>query len=291
MYHDIRQSLADCLFAYSAQSGLPKNDVLRLMDHMSNIKPSDGSASGTLDNVNMTLTMALLYSIDAGALHKSSDGEESLQSLPILRDATLIPTLHRKLSNVQPRWNHLGIQSVVQFAWSMTLATLRSSMTNLKEEQQTVVEDDEAILDASLDNGVFHWLLQSFLNSKLLKSEEFYVRRLHQLITDLIVLMPLKVKELRNRADESARNKLMHEHEGIQFTVPLAGQHFENLLAALAALYKNDNCELILDFWCPTENMDRLPHRQVSLYKFVKLAGDLLMPSLYTPYVNLLGEL
>ena len=83
----------------------------------------------------------------------------------------------------------------------------------------------------------------------------------------------------------------MHEAEGIQFTVPLAGQHFENLLAALAALYKNDNCDLILDFWCPTENMERLPHRQVSLYKFVRLAGDLLMPSLYTPYVNLLVSL
>ena len=47
---------------------------------------------------------------------------------------------------------------------------------------------------------------------------------------------------------------------------------------------------MILDFWCPTENMERLPHRQVSLYKFVRLAGDLLMPSLYTPYVKLLGK-
>ena len=45
-----------------------------------------------------------------------------------------------------------------------------------------------------------------------------------------------KVKELRNRADESARNKLMHEQEGVQFTVPLAGQHFENLLTALGVL-------------------------------------------------------
>ena len=205
LYHDIRQSLADCLFSYSAQSGLPKNDVIRLMDHLSKIKPTEGSATGTLDDVNMTLTMALLYSIDAGAIHKSSDGEESLQTLPLIQDPTWIPILHKKLSNIHPRWNHLGIQSIVQFAWSMALATLRSSMTNLKEEQQTVVEDDESVLDSSLDNGVFHWLLQSFLQSKLLKSEEFHVRRLHQLLTDLIVLMPLKVKELRNRADEAAR--------------------------------------------------------------------------------------
>ena len=91
------------------------------MDHLSKIKPTEGSATGTLDDVNMTLTMALLYSIDAGAIHKSSDGEESLQTLPLIQDPTWIPILHKKLSNIHPRWNHLGIQSIVQFAWSMAL--------------------------------------------------------------------------------------------------------------------------------------------------------------------------
>ena len=134
----------------------------------------------------------------------------------------------------------------------MTLATLRSSAGCLDDEQQTVVEDDESLLDNALENGVFHWILQSFLGSKTLKTEEFYLRRFHHLLTDLIVLMPLKVKELRNRADESARNKLMHEQEGVQFTVPLAGQHFENLLNALGTLYVNDQYGLILEFWCPS---------------------------------------
>ncbi len=173
----------------------------------------------------------------------------------------------------------------------MTLATLRSSAGCLDDVQQTMVEDDETVLDNALENGVFHWLLQSFLHAKSLKTEEFYVRRLHQLLTDLIVLMPLKVKELRNRADDSARNKMMHEQEGVSFTVPLSGQHFENLLTALATLYKNDSYGLILEFWCPSDNMERLPQRQVSLNKFLRLAGDLLMPSLYSPYVHLLVSL
>ena len=138
------------------------------------------------------------------------------------------------MSNEMNQFTSFYIFSYINFQSLL----FRSSMTNLKDEQQSAVEDDETVLDASLDNGVFHWLLQSFLNSKLLKNEEFHVKRLHQLLTDLIVLMPLKVKELRNRADEAARNKLMHEQEGIQYTVPLAGQHFENLLAALAALYR-----------------------------------------------------
>ena len=179
---------------------------------------------------------------------------------------------------------------MIQLTWSMTLATLRS-LNNLEDDQQLVVEDDETILDHALDSGVFHWLLQSLINSRMLKTEEFYVRRIHQLLTDLIVLMPLKVKELRNRADEAARNKLMHEQEGVQFTVPLQGQHFESLLTALSALYSNDSYGLILDFWCPSDNVERYSQRQVSLYKFIRLAGDLLMPSLYAPYVGLLVNL
>ena len=162
----------------------------------------------------------------------------------------------------------------------MTLATLRSSAVCLDDEQQTVVEDDESVLDNALENGAFHWLLTSFLQSKMLKTEEFYVRRFHQLLTDLIALMPLKVKELRNRADESARNKMMHEQEGVQFTVPLSGQHFENLLNALGQLYKFDKYGLILDFWSSNDNVERLPQRQVSLNKFIRLAGNFL-PLLY----------
>lgn len=35
--------------------------------------------------------------------------------------------------------------------------------------------------------------------------QEFYLRRLHHLITDFIVLMPLKMKELRNKAEDAAK--------------------------------------------------------------------------------------
>jgi hypothetical protein len=52
----------------------------------------------------------------------------------------------------------------------------------------------------------------------------------------------------------------MHEQEGVQFTVPLAGQHFESLLTALGVLYTNDNHGLILDFWCPSGNFNTFWH-------------------------------
>ena len=62
--------------------------------------------------------------------------------------------------------------------------------------------------------------------------------------------------------------------------------------------------ELVLDYWCPVEMSgvpavassgtgvgERYSSRQISLYKFLRLAGDLLMPSLYTPYIQMLASL
>merc|ERR1712020_43257 len=162
------------------------------------------------------------------------------------------------------------------------------------EKHQSVIDDDENVFETSLDMGVFHWISKCILvNQTVLKQEEFYVRRLHQILTDLIVFMPLKVKDLRNRADDAARNKMMHEHEGIQYSVPLSGQHFEYFLHCITQLYSstNDsNSNLILDYWCPIDggsgSIERYPSRQISLHKFVRLAGDLLVTALYPALAN-----
>ena len=75
----------------------------------------------------------------------------------------------------------------------MSLATMRSSTLQLSSAQN-ILEDDEAVLDSALDNGLFHCLPHCLVTKKTLTGEEFYLRRIHQLITDLIVLMPLKVR-------------------------------------------------------------------------------------------------
>ena len=81
-------------------------------------------------------------------------------------------------------------------------------------------------------------------------NEEFYLRRLHSLITDLIVQMPLKMKDLRNKADEVARTIFMFQQEGLEppSNLPL---HFQSLLHFIAVLYAEDplELELCLEFW------------------------------------------
>ena len=73
------------------------------------------------------------------------------------------------------------------------------------EIAQEVVDDDETVADIALEGRLFHLLPHVILENPAASREEFYMRRFHQLVTDFIVLMPLKVKELRNRADDAAR--------------------------------------------------------------------------------------
>ena len=47
---------------------------------------------------------------------------------------------------------------------------------------------------------------------------------------------------------------MIHENEGIVYTVPLSGQHLEHLLNSISTLYHNNDLglSLMLEFWCPT---------------------------------------
>ena len=69
-------------------------------------------------------------------------------------------------------------------------------------------------------------------------------------MTDLIVQMPLKIKELRNKADEVARTIFVYQQEGLEppASLPL---HFQSLLHLISVLYSDDplGLELCLDFW------------------------------------------
>ena len=312
LFRGIQQGLADCLFALAAQSGLRKSDTIKLIEQLSRVRLDQGNADGSLDEVTMSLLHALLYALDISRTSKDSSIDTPFRdnngqfgcTLPILNDSSFLPSIHREIASSNSRqWHHDGIQSLVRFAWAMTLANMRSQTPTSSgfnvEQHQAVVDEDEVIFETSLEMGIFHWMSKCILiNQKILKQEEFYVRRIHQILTDLIVFMPLKVKDLRNRADDAARNKMMHENEGIQYSVPLNGQHFEYFLHCINQLYLSTNestSNLILDYWCPMDggggNIERYPSRQISLYKFLRLAGDLLVPALYTPYVQMLTSI
>lgn len=55
-------------------------------------------------------------------------------------------------------------------------------------------EADETLADQALLGDVFLFMKEGMLGCESFAQEEFYVRRLHSLITDFLALMPMKVK-------------------------------------------------------------------------------------------------
>ena len=84
--------------------------------------------------------------------------------LPIVRDPQFLPRVHRELGpGSARRWEHPTLQSAAQFAWAMTVAAARAGVggsgggaaagTALPAEAvAAVIDDDEAAVDAALDN-------------------------------------------------------------------------------------------------------------------------------------------
>lgn len=54
-------------------------------------------------------------------------------------------------------------------------------------------EADEAIAELAIADSVFLFLTESVVLSENFYQEEFYIRRIHNLITDFLAFMPMKV--------------------------------------------------------------------------------------------------
>uniref|UniRef100_A0A8C2I929 Nucleoporin 205 n=1 Tax=Cyprinus carpio TaxID=7962 RepID=A0A8C2I929_CYPCA len=298
---ECRQSLAECLFAWTCQSPLSKEDTLTLIGHLEMVT---AEADGSLDSVNLALVMSLLYCLDVSFLEQGTeDREDLLQALPLLTEKQYVAAVHSRLVEGQA-WKLPGLQAVVQLAWALSLRALSQLPQGAALVEFT--EADEALADQALLGGVFLFLTEGILGSDGFSQEEFYTRRLHSLITDFLALMPMKVKQLRNRADEDARLIHMALQMGSEPPSSLR-KDLEHLMILIGEFYNKDpfELELALEFWCPSESLQhtsltgsflgvplqRPPHKQVVLSKFVRQMGDLLPATLYIPYLCMLKGL
>ncbi|XP_010211210.1 PREDICTED: nuclear pore complex protein Nup205 [Tinamus guttatus] len=298
---ECRQSLAESLFVWTCQSPLSKDDTLILISYLEKVTVE---ADGSLDGVNLSLLMALLYCFDVSFLEQGTeDREDLILRLPLLADRQYIATIHTRLQESQA-WKLPGLQATVRLAWALALRGISqlSDVTVLAE----FTEADEAMAELAIADNVFLFLTESVVGSENFYQEEFYIRKIHNLVTDFLALMPMKVKQLRNRADEDARMIHMSIQMGNEPPLSLR-RDLEHLMLLIAELYKKDpfNLELALEYWCPSEPLQtstimgsylgvahqRPPQRQVVLSKFVRQMGDLLPSTIYIPYLKMLRGL
>nr|XP_045244264.1 nuclear pore complex protein Nup205 isoform X3 [Macaca fascicularis] len=264
---ECRQSLAESLFAWACQSPLGKEDTLLLIGHLERVTVE---ANGSLDAVNLALLMALLYCFDTSFIEQSTEErDDMIHQLPLLTEKQYIATIHSRLQDSQ-LWKLPGLQATVRLAWALALRGI-SQLPDVTGELLVALaeftEADEAMAELAIADNVFLFLTESVVVSEYFYQEEFYIRRVHNLITDFLALMPMKIGEL----------------------------------------YKKNpfHLELALEYWCPTEPLQtptimgsylgvahqRPPQRQVVLSKFVRQMGDLLPPTIYIPYLKMLQGL
>ncbi|KAJ6656378.1 hypothetical protein lerEdw1_003881 [Lerista edwardsae] len=298
---ECRQSLAESLYVWACQSPLSRDDTLILITYLEKVTLE---ADGSLDRVNVALLMAILYCFDVSFLEQvTEDRDELKRRMPLLTERQYIAAIHTRLQESQP-WKLPGLQATVRLAWALALRGISqfSDATALAE----FTEADEAMAELAIGDNVFLFLTESVLRAENFYQDEFYIRRIHNLVTDFLALMPMKVKQLRNRADEDARMIHMSIQMGNEPPLSLR-RDLEHLMLLIAELYKKDpfHLELALEYWCPSEPQpsstimgsylgiahQRPPQRQVVLSKFVRQMGDLLPSTIYIPYLKMLQGL
>ncbi|XP_018577858.1 nuclear pore complex protein Nup205 [Anoplophora glabripennis] len=295
LFNDIKNILADIVFSWSTQCGLPKDPTLALINYLREIKIEE-EASGRIDDVNLYLEMALLSALDLSILHTREDGEEAVQSLPLLSDTSFLTSIMNEFLPTKPKWVCEGLQALSTFGLSVCISSLREVPHNYRF--QDAINREDTFVDAAIEMNVFTFMHNILLENKTLYKEAFLYKRIHNLIADFIFSMYPKVKDLRMKADEISRTMQVYLREGLEAPANLP-RYFEYLLLTVGKLYSNDilGTDYMLNYWSPIEispNQSysyRAPPRSVSLFKFIRLAGDMLPSSLFVPYITMLSGL
>ncbi|KAB0795840.1 hypothetical protein PPYR_09901 [Photinus pyralis] len=290
LFNDIRCCLAETVFLWVAQSGLPREPTLSLINYMRQLKV-DEDATGNIDNVTFYLVMALLSVMDVSVLYLRDDGGQVVQTLPIMSDKEYMPMLCGELSPSKPKWVSEGLQSMGIFGLAVTTACLRFYRDST--DSQFATDKESALLQAAIDMKIFEFMKNKFLNSVTLYTDEILMRRFHCLLTDFIVRMYPKVIELRHKSDEVARVMQAYIQEGLEPPGHLA-RYFENFMDIIAKFYSKDplNLHYSLDFWTGDDaQVYRASPRSISLNRFVQMAGESIPSSLFVPYLDMLSSL
>lgn len=295
LYESTKQSLAEIVFLWSGQCGLQKEPTFALLNFLRNTKPEEDS-SGGLDNVTLLMGLAFLYAIDVSQIYLET-GEVIQRQIPLLKPGEeFLNVLQEEMKTNKKTWVSSELQSLVIMGWAVTIATLRTVPQIIPPG--AVLDNADIIMKEAIDGKVFSFLNSAVLLNELLYNEVFMLRRIHNLITDFISLMPQKVGEMRLRAEETDKTIHAYLHEGLD--PPLNLSHdFKELLICIGILYSKDplNLQLELDYWCPPESLHLTPFsykfqsKQMSLYNFLVQTSEVLPSTLFVPYVKMLASL
>ncbi|KAL0280136.1 UNVERIFIED_CONTAM: hypothetical protein PYX00_001520 [Menopon gallinae] len=291
LFKSIKQNLALTAFSWAAQCGLPMESTLKLI-HLLKTTQIQEEPTGGVDDVTLILEMTLLYALDSSILQRYEDDDDAVKSYPMFSDKNFVPTVTKELTS-NSKWKSNGLQALASLGWGVSLANLKQYPQVLSNSSE-FKDKDESVVENAIEGKVFEFLNRTFFENALIHQEEWVTRRLHQLLTDFIILLPSKIAEIKKKGEESSRMTQMFTQQGVEPPDSLS-HHFENLLMAISNLYAKDpyNLKLCLDYWCPSDIQTsyRSQPRQVSLFRFIKMAGETIPSLFFVPYLKMLCSL
>lgn len=167
LYEDIRGQLAGVLFSRAAQQGLPRDVTVRLIRQLARYRPS--GVRGGLDNVTLTLVMALLYALDLSVLQRHEDSEQLVRQLPIVAEAGFAQAVWDVLgeSGTAVQWECEGLRALVFYAFGLAMAALRQAPQVLQTMAAArIIDQDEALVEAAIQGRVFDFVYHVLLENE-----------------------------------------------------------------------------------------------------------------------------
>lgn len=165
LFEEIRLSLAMALFNWSAQRSFSKTIVAKLLQMLSEYHFSE--STGEIDNTQLTIVMAILYSYDTNILQKQDDNR-LINYLHIIKDNDFVPYVYNILMNNKYKEDNEGIISMVKFSFGLAISGLRRASQYLQNPSSIETDYDEQLVDDAIYNNIFQFLYNSVLEKDII---------------------------------------------------------------------------------------------------------------------------
>ncbi|XP_003741378.1 nuclear pore complex protein Nup205 [Galendromus occidentalis] len=297
----IEDTICETIFYWCAQQCVTTPQALNLYKLLG--AKCQLTAKSFLNKPSALLLTAMLNVLD---LHCLQDGVPNNVSLSLVDHPDIAERLLdalRPTSDIEFRQPE--VKSILQFA--LTVAVNAYQLAPPRGQTpgviQTVLEDQERLMDDALQMNVFQHMVDLIGHRQsVVHTEHYLMLSWHNLITDFIVQQPLKLQKIRMIADEVGRTSMCYQNEhGVN--PPSASHNFELLLEFVSLLYRGPDNKvpefahiLIEEFWTQEirGHTVRVSPRLVALFNFVVLFKEynqLLPVNMYVPYCKMLATI
>ena len=277
---ETKRTIANIVFNYASQTFLNEAEIMKLLE---TIAECSNFEDNYLDSVTTCLLFSLFYTFDVSIFQELDENDRSKyvskKNITALNPEFMKQFLER-LNSIEFKVE--SIRVMIKFFIGLNLKTI--NLYSIKELSFNLNEDE--LIDKSIENGVFEIFTTLVAENKNVYAEEFFVRQLHNMIGDFIVNMSGKLKDLRDRTDESCRVLNAFTAESIKPFPTSPSLDFNKFLIFITNFYQRETLSLSSQYWINFEaNRSVISSRQHSLHKFVRSLHESTFPQIIVPSV------